>query len=72
MPSVEIHELVVQLDAEGPDSGMTPAMFARFMQVWQAQHERNERAEQARRSEHDLRPIVEQQRDAGRWGGGGR
>lgn len=69
---IEIQELVTQVEVTDSQSLLSPEVLARIVETVLERLKANEQAEQARRSEHDLRPIVEQQRDAGRWGGGGR
>jgi hypothetical protein len=68
---VEIHELVTQVEVTDSQSVLSPEVLARIVESVLERLRRDEQAERARRSEHDLRPIVEQQRDARRRIGGG-
>ena len=69
---VEIHELVTQVEVTDSQSMLSPEVLARIVETVLERLRRDTRAEQARRTEHDLRTIVEQQRDARRGLGGGR
>jgi hypothetical protein len=71
MPPVEIHELVTRVEVTDSQSVLSPEVLARIVEAVLEKLRRDQQAQRARRTEHDLRPIVEQQRDAGRWGGGG-
>jgi hypothetical protein len=64
---IEIQELVTQVEVVDSEAVLDPRVFARIVEQVLAASRDRERTEQARRSELDIRPIVEQQRDRGRW-----
>jgi len=68
---IEIHEVVTHVEVTDSQSVLSPDVLARVVEAVLAELERREQAVRARATEHDLRPIVEQQRDARRRSGGG-
>lgn len=67
---VEIRELVTQVEVTDPQSVLSPAVLAKVVEAVITELDKRGQAKDARRSELDLRPIVEQQRAHGPGSGG--
>ncbi len=62
---IEIQELHTTVDVAAPESLLSPPVLAQVVKAVLAELEARERPAQARASELDLRPVIQQQRRRG-------
>ena len=62
---IEIQELHTSVEVAAPESVLTPAVLAQVVKAVLAELDARERPAQARASELDLRPVIQQQRSKG-------
>ncbi len=62
---VEIQELTTTVEVAAPESVLSPPVLAQIVKAVLAELDARERPAQARASELDLRPVVQQQRSRG-------